>query len=66
MEVFPEDQGQYICVARNPAGQATTSAYLTVQETKEITVELEMEQPQVEEDTSNFPSSSNIASDMHD
>ncbi|CAG5126019.1 unnamed protein product, partial [Candidula unifasciata] len=48
VEVFPEDQGQYICVARNPAGQATTSAYLSVQETKEITMELEAEQPQEE------------------
>ena len=36
MEVFPEDQGQYICVAENPAGQATTSAFLAIMEPKQI------------------------------
>ena len=41
MEVFPEDQGQYICVAENPAGQATTSSYLTIIESEETTMELE-------------------------
>lgn len=45
MEVFPEDQGQYICVAENPAGQATTTAYLTIIESEETTMELEA-QPQ--------------------
>ncbi|GFS02464.1 titin, partial [Elysia marginata] len=48
VEVFPEDQGQYICVAENPAGHATTSSYLTVLETRETTMELEPEQPQEE------------------
>ncbi|XP_025104133.1 myosin light chain kinase, smooth muscle-like [Pomacea canaliculata] len=45
VEVFPEDQGQYICVAENPAGQATTTAYLTIIESEETTMELEA-QPQ--------------------
>lgn len=46
VEVFPEDQGQYICVAQNPAGQATTSAYLRVHDAQETTMELGGE-PQV-------------------
>lgn len=33
VEVFPEDQGQYICIAQNPAGRATSSSYLSVVET---------------------------------
>ena len=41
VEVFPEDQGQYICVAENPAGQATTSAYLTIVESAETVMELQ-------------------------
>jgi hypothetical protein len=41
VEVFPEDQGQYICVAENPAGQATTSAYLSIMESVETTLQLE-------------------------
>lgn len=45
VEVFPEDQGQYICVAENPAGQATTSAYLTIIESEETTMELEVQAP---------------------
>lgn len=44
VEVFPEDQGQYICVAQNPAGQATSSAYLTVLESEETTMELELQE----------------------
>ena len=45
VEVFPEDQGQYICVAENPAGQATTSAYLTILESEETVMELEARAP---------------------
>ncbi|XP_060064415.1 titin-like, partial [Ylistrum balloti] len=30
VEVFPEDEGEYVCVASNPAGEASTRAYLTV------------------------------------
>ena len=40
VEVFPEDQGQYICIAQNPAGQATTSGFLTVIETEELEMEV--------------------------
>ena len=32
MEVFPEDEGEYVCIATNPAGEASTRAYLTVLE----------------------------------
>ena len=44
VEVFPEDQGQYICIAQNPAGQATTSGFLTVIETEELEMEVFEEQ----------------------
>lgn len=34
VEVFPEDEGEYVCIAQNPAGEASTRAYLTVLETE--------------------------------
>lgn len=30
VEVFPEDEGEYVCVAHNPAGEASTRMYLSV------------------------------------
>ncbi|KAK3082882.1 hypothetical protein FSP39_007872 [Pinctada imbricata] len=30
VEVFPEDEGEYVCIARNPAGEASTRMYLSV------------------------------------
>lgn len=32
VEVFPEDEGEYVCVAHNPAGDAVTRAALVVKE----------------------------------
>jgi titin len=29
-EAFPEDEGMYKCIAKNPAGEAVTSANLKV------------------------------------
>ncbi len=34
LEVFPDDAGQYECVAKNNSGEVTTSAQLTVIGTK--------------------------------
>jgi titin len=31
LEAFPEDEGQYKCVVKNPAGQITTSAFLKIE-----------------------------------
>ena len=31
LEAFPEDEGQYKCVVKNPAGQVTTAAFLKIQ-----------------------------------
>lgn len=31
-EIFPEDSGEYVCVARNTAGQATSEMKITVEE----------------------------------
>ena len=36
VEVFPEDEGEYVCVAHNPAGDAVTRATLVVSETEEV------------------------------
>ena len=36
VEVFPEDEGEYVCVAHNPAGDAVTRATLAVLETEEV------------------------------
>ena len=44
VEVFPEDEGEYVCVAHNPAGDAVTRATLVVMETEEI-----LRQPMEEE-----------------
>ena len=41
VEVFPEDEGEYVCVAHNPAGDAVTRATLAV---------IEPEQPVTEEE----------------
>lgn len=30
VEVFPEDEGEYVCVAHNPVGEASTRMYLSV------------------------------------
>ena len=38
VEVFPEDEGEYVCVAHNPAGDAVTRATLVVLETEEVLV----------------------------
>lgn len=29
-EIFPEDEGQYTCIAKNPAGEGKTTCTLTV------------------------------------
>ncbi len=31
LEAFPEDEGQFKCVVKNPAGQVTTAAFLKIQ-----------------------------------
>lgn len=33
VEVFPEDEGEYVCIAQNPVGEASTRSYLTVVDT---------------------------------
>lgn len=38
VEVFPEDEGEYVCVAHNPAGDAVTRANLVVSERMETPV----------------------------
>lgn len=38
VEVFPEDEGEYVCVAHNPAGDAVTRANLVVLERMETPV----------------------------
>lgn len=39
VEVFPEDEGEYVCVAHNPAGDAVTRATLIVLEPEEAVPE---------------------------
>lgn len=36
VEVFPEDEGEYVCVAHNPAGDAVTRATLVVMEPQQM------------------------------
>lgn len=33
LEAFPEDEGVYKCVAKNPAGQVSTTAHLKIERT---------------------------------
>ena len=42
MEVFPEDEGEYVCIGQNPAGEASTRMYLSVLDSAP-TVEADLE-----------------------
>lgn len=54
VEVFPEDEGEYVCVAQNPAGEASTRMYLSVLDSGVVDEEvyeetpMEMDQTEVE------------------
>jgi hypothetical protein len=50
VEVFPEDEGEYVCVAQNPVGEASTRSYLTVMEAKLESYATEEEVIDVEEE----------------
>jgi len=50
VEVFPEDEGEYVCVAHNPAGDAVTRATLVVMDAPQVpseTTEMDVEETQV-------------------
>ena len=50
VEVFPEDEGEYVCIAQNPVGEASTRSYLTVMEAKLEPYATEEEVMDVEEE----------------
>lgn len=45
VEVFPEDEGEYVCVAHNPAGEASTRMYLSVLDSGVVDEEVYEETP---------------------